>query len=91
MRVLDIHTALHHVPNAPGMRAEQEHVTRQALHCEVFIQRADRLPFRLRDDSISRIFRNRATGRDCGESRSAPAPNPTVHLIPVQHGAATPA
>ena len=91
MRVLDIHTALHNVPDAPGMRAEQEHIARQTLHCEVLIERAYRLAFRFRDDGIRRILRNRAAGGDRGESRSAPASNSTVHLIPVQHGPATPA
>ena len=73
------------------MRAEQEHIARQTLHREVFIERADRLSFRFRDDGVSRILRNRAAGRDRGESRSAPAPNSAVHLIAVQHGPATPA
>ena len=90
MRILDVDTPLHHVADAPGVRAKKEDVAGQALHREVFVEGAHSLAFRLGHDGERRVLRDGATGRYRGEPRSSPTPDTTIDTVAVQHGAAAP-
>ena len=78
VRVLDPDAPGLDAADAPRRRAEQEHVARQALDGEVFVERADDRPVGLGDHEVLRVVGNGAAGRDRGETRAASAAHDAV-------------
>ena len=52
MRILHAHAARLHALDPPGSGAQQEHIARQALDREIFVERADHRAFRLGDHLV---------------------------------------
>ena len=88
MRIFHAHASGFDAADAPRRGAEQEDVAGQALDREILVERADDRPFRLGDDQVIRVLRNRAARRDGGKPRAAPAAHDAVHLIAMQERAA---
>src|SRR4051812_6541578 len=84
-----MNSPLHHMAYPPGMRPEEKDITDQALHREVFVKRSDSLSFGLGDNGERCRIRYGSTGGDGSESRTAASPNASVHLIAMQHRAAS--
>src|ERR1019366_8384259 len=81
MRVLHPHLPLPHMPHAPRLRAQQEHIARKALDREVFVDRAHHLAFRLCNHRVGRAFRNRPARRNRRQLCPSPATQTAVDLI----------
>src|SRR2546428_4615734 len=91
MSIFHANTSGFHAANAPGSRSQQEHITRETLDGEVFVERADNRFFRLGDDEVICILGNGATRCDRGEPRSSSAADNIVDLVAVKKGATAPA
>lgn len=89
VRIFHAHPARLHAPDPPGCGAEQEHIARQALDCEIFVEGTDYRAFRFRHHLIICRFRNGSAGGDRGQASAAPAAHTAVHLIAMQESAAT--
>src|SRR5947209_14085539 len=61
------------MPDAPGLRAEQEYVAGEALNREILVDGADGLALRLDNYRVGRRLRDRASRSDGGEPCAAPA------------------
>ena len=87
--VLDSHTTRLHASDAPGGRAQQEHIAGQAFDRKVLVHGSHRGAFRFRDHEVVGVVRNRAARRDRREPRPPPTPHDAIHLISMQIGAAS--
>ena len=68
-----------------------EDVALEALDREILVERSDERPGRLEDHLVVRVVGDGAATGDGGQPRATPRPQPVVHRIAVQIGAAPPA
>ncbi len=80
-----------HAANAPGRISEEENIAAQTFDGEVFVHGADHGAFRLGDDGVERVIRNRAAAGDGGEAAAAASAEAMIDLIAMQVGAVAPA
>ena len=72
------------------MEPELKDVPGKSLDREVFVEGADHRPGRLEDDRVVGVLGDRPRVREGGHPRPAPGPEPAVHPVPVNEGAAAP-
>ena len=68
-----------------------EDVALEALDREILVERSDERPGRLEDHLVVRVVGDGAATGDGGQPGATPRPQPVVHRITVQIGAASPA
>ena len=88
VRVLDEDPARADVPDPPRHVAEQKDVVPLALDGKVLVEPADEGPGGFLDDIVIARVGDGAPRRDRGEARPPPGPQPPMHAVPVQEGAA---
>jgi hypothetical protein len=64
MRIFHAHPAGFHALDTPGVSAQQEDISDQALHCKIFVQSPYSFGIGFRNHRVICVLRDRSAGSD---------------------------
>src|SRR6185436_2394661 len=91
LRVFHPNPSRFHTAHTPRSRSEQEYISCQTLHREIFVHGSDDGSFRFGHDKVVGIVWNRASGCDRRKASTTSRTDHTVHDIAMKKGPAAPA